>query len=118
MLARLLPLLLCPWLLGARGQGDPCQGYPAFLCNTTFSDPRFLKTTSDGVIHIGVSLKIIPSNNHNQSKTELEFNEAFKVRRQNGWLEQFIFSPGRHTNLLHRPPENVHGHHPALDPAY
>ena len=88
MLASLLPLLLCPWLLGARGQGDLCQGYPAFLCNTTFSDPSFLKTTSDGVIHIGVSLKIIPSNNHNQSKTELEFNDAFKVSGQNGWAKQ------------------------------
>ena len=56
-----------------------CLGlnYSSFLCNTTFSDPRFLKTTQDNVIHIGVSLKIINKSNNKENTND--FDGAFKV---------------------------------------
>ena len=45
-------------------RGNICEFYPELLCNDTLSDPRFLKTTSDRVIHIGVTLKIIQNRVH------------------------------------------------------
>ena len=53
------------------------DNFPSFLCNSTFSDPRYLKTTSESVLHIGVSLKIINKNNNNANNTG--FDEGFKV---------------------------------------
>merc|ERR1712233_79339 len=50
--------------------------YSSFLCNTTFSDPRFLKTTKENVLHIGVSLKIINKSNNKENKND--FDGAFK----------------------------------------
>ena len=55
------------------------DNFPALLCNTTFSDPRHLKTTSDNVLHIGVSLKIINKNNNNANNTG--FDDGFKVKQ-------------------------------------
>ena len=52
------------------------QAYPEFLCNETFSHPSYLKTSSDRVIHIGVSLKIIQKNNNKE--TVDDFDEGFK----------------------------------------
>ena len=53
--------------------------YSSFLCNTTFSDPRFLKTTKENVLHIGVSLKIINKSNNKENKND--FDGAFKVKK-------------------------------------
>ena len=53
---------------------------PESLCNTTFSDPASLKTRSDNILHIGVSLRIIDKNNVRENATRAEFNDGFKVR--------------------------------------
>ena len=55
---------------------DPCDSYPASVCNVTLSDPRFLKTTSERVIHLGVSLRIIQDNNNKESTHD--FDSGFK----------------------------------------
>ena len=52
-------------------RSDLCQIAPEILCNVTFSDPRFLKTTSERVIHLGLSLKIIENDNR-------DFSAGFK----------------------------------------
>ena len=54
-----------------------CLGYPPALCNSSFSDPRLLRSSSDNVIHIGVSLKIINKNN-NREKAD-DFESGFKA---------------------------------------
>ena len=59
---------------------DLCD-YPASLCNTTFSDPRLLRSNSDNVIHIGVSLKIINKNNNREE--EEDFESGFKAAIRN-----------------------------------
>ena len=59
---------------------DLCD-YPVSLCNTTFSDPRLLRSNSDNVIHIGVSLKIINKNNNREE--EEDFESGFKADIRN-----------------------------------
>ena len=59
---------------------DDVTCVPELLCNTTFSDPASLKTRSDNIVHIGVSLRIIDKNNVRENATRAEFNEGFKVR--------------------------------------
>ena len=54
------------------------NNFPSFLCNTTFSDPRYLKNSKDNVVHIGVSLKIINKSNNKEKKTD--FDGPFKVK--------------------------------------
>ena len=51
------------------------EGFPPSLCNSTFSDPKYLKCDSDQVIHIGITLKIINGNNEHGEG----FKEGFKV---------------------------------------
>ena len=58
---------------------DDC--FPKTFCNTTFSDPTSLKTMSNNIVHIGVSLRIIDKNNVRENATKPEFNEGFKVRK-------------------------------------
>ena len=69
----LLPTLPCQAITSCH------QAYPEFLCNHTFSHPSYLKTSSDRVIHIGVSLKIIQKNNNKE--TVDDFDEGFKGER-------------------------------------
>ena len=52
---------------------NPCDSYPASVCNVTISDPRFLKTASERVIHLGVSLRIIQDNNNKESTQDFDF---------------------------------------------
>ena len=59
---------------------DLCD-YPVSLCNTTFSDPKLLRSNSDNVIHIGVSLKIINKNNNREE--EEDFESGFKAAIRN-----------------------------------
>ena len=86
-----LPLINC-------GEYEAC--FPSLLCNTTFSDPVYLKTISDNVVHIGVSLKIIDKNNNRENVTGAEFNEAFKVciflRALSLWLSWLFICNGRY----------------------
>ena len=51
------------------------------LCNATFSDPKLLRSNSDSVIHIGVSLKIINKNNNREE--EEDFESGFKADIRN-----------------------------------
>ena len=60
---------------------DLCADYPASLCNATFSDPKVLRSSSDNVIHIGVSLKIINKNNNREE--EEDFESGFKADIRN-----------------------------------
>ena len=46
-----------------------------FFLNSTFSDPRFLKTASPRKIHIGVSVRIIQNNN---DKNKTDFSPGFQ----------------------------------------
>ena len=86
-----LPFINC-------GEYEAC--FPSLLCNTTFSDPRNLKTMSDNLVHIGVSLKIIDKNNNRENVTGAEFNEAFKVciflRALSLWLSWLFICNGRY----------------------
>ena len=50
--------------------------YPETLCDYNFSSPSDLKTSSDRVIHIAVSLRIIHNNNNRDSI--LDFDKGFK----------------------------------------
>ena len=60
---------------------DDADCFPEPFCNTTFSDPTSLKTMSNNIVHIGVSLRIIDKNNVRENATKPEFNEGFKVRK-------------------------------------
>jgi len=68
------------------------DNFPSFLCNSTFSDPRYLKTTSESVLHIGVSLKIINKNNNNANNTG--FDEGFKGHVQTFFSHLLQLSTG------------------------
>ena len=68
----LILLSICESLVDS----EQYNGYPSSLCNTTISDARFLKTTSEKVIHLGVSLRIIQNNNNKESKHD--FDAGFK----------------------------------------
>ena len=72
-------VLLC--LLTSAYTENHCLDYPSSLCNPTFSDPKNLKSISDKVIHIGVSLKIINKNN-NREKAD-DFESGFKADIRN-----------------------------------
>ena len=54
------------------------EKFPAFLCNSSFSDPRYLKTHADDIVHIGVTLKIV-DNNNNREHSSQGFDKGFKV---------------------------------------
>ena len=69
-----------------------CPDYPASLCNVTFSDPRNLRSHSDNVIHIGVSLKIINQNNNREE--EDDFESGFKADIRNMFRSLLALSTG------------------------
>ena len=69
-----------------------CADYPAWLCNVTFSDPRNLRSHSDNVIHIGVSLKIINKNNNREE--EEDFESGFKADIRNLFGDLLALSTG------------------------
>ena len=71
---------------------DLCAEYPVSLCNTTFSDPRLLRSNSDNVIHIGVSLKIINKNNNREE--EEDFESGFKADIRNLFGDLLALSTG------------------------
>ena len=64
-------LLLAQCTCFQTNRGDPVAD---FYHNTTFSHPRFLKTTSPNKIHIGASMKIIQDNN----SSKIDFDDGFK----------------------------------------
>ena len=72
-----LLLIMCPLSVVL---SDPCDSYPASVCNVTLSDPRFLKTTSERVIHLGVSLRIIQDNNNKESTHDFDFGFKNDIR--------------------------------------
>jgi len=73
----LQPIIIFILILSDSAISDDCDSYHAnHLCNATLSDPKFLKTTSDRVIHLGVSLRIIDKNNNRES--ESDFESGFK----------------------------------------
>ena len=65
---------------------DRCEGYPPSLCDSTFSDPKLLRSTSDRVIHIGVSLKIINKNNNREQANDFESGFKADIRNLFGGL--------------------------------
>ena len=71
---------------------DLCADYPASLCNATFSDPKVLRSSSDNVIHIGVSLKIINKNNNREG--EEDFESGFKADIRNLFGDLLALSTG------------------------
>ena len=81
MLAKHLVTLLFSVLLFVSCDNNNASCFPESLCNTTFSDPSFLKTMSSNIVHIGVSLRIIDNNNVKENATRPAFNEGFKVRQ-------------------------------------
>ena len=85
-------LLFC-LVMGVRS--DLCQLAPEMFCNVTFSDPRFLKTTSDRVMHLGLSLKIIESEDR-------DFSAGFKdnIRILFGSLLQLSTGVTQHWMIL------------------
>ena len=73
-------------LLASVPADEQCQGYPPFLCDSTFSDPKLLRSTSDRVIHIGVSLKIINKNNNREQANDFESGFKADIRNLFGGL--------------------------------
>jgi hypothetical protein len=68
----LLFLAQCSTLKASGAASKPVTA--DFYLNSTFSDPKYLKTSSPRKIHIGVSIKIIKNNNDNQT----DFDDTFK----------------------------------------
>ena len=92
-------------------RSDLCQIAPEILCNVTFSDPRFLKTTNERVIHLGLSLKIIENDDQ-------DFSAAFKdnirilfgsiLKLSTGATQHWIILTNKHSiQAVHRVLRNL-----------
>ena len=79
---------------------DLCTDYPASLCNVTFSDPRNLRSHSDNVIHIGVSLKIINQNNNKEEEDDLDSGFKADIRNLFGSLLALSTGATQHWIIL------------------
>ena len=79
---------------------DLCADYPASLCNTTFSDPKYLKSSSDNVIHIGVILKIINKNNNREEEDDLDSGFKADIRNLFGSLLALSSGATQHWIIL------------------
>ena len=79
---------------------DLCADYPASLCNTTFSDPKHLRSNSDNVIHIGVSLKIINKNNNKEEEDDLDPGFKADIRSVFGSLLALSTGATQHWIIL------------------
>ena len=78
---------------------DLCD-YPVSLCNTTFSDPKLLRSNSDNVIHIGVSLKIINKNNNREEEEDFESGSKAAIRNLFGALLALSTGATQHWVIL------------------
>ena len=96
----LLTAVLSYLQLAVTSSADLCADYPASLCNTTFSDPKHLKSTSDKVIHIGVSLKIINRNNNREEADDLESGFKADIRNVFGSLLSLSSGATQHWIIL------------------
>ena len=79
---------------------DLCADYPASLCNVTFSDPQNLRSHSDNVIHIGVSLKIINQNNNKEEEDDLDSGFKADIRNLFGSLLALSTGATQHWIIL------------------
>ena len=79
---------------------DLCADYPASLCNATFSDPKVLRSSSDNVIHIGVSLKIINKNNNREEEEDFESRFKADIRNLFGALLALSSGATQHWIIL------------------